>query len=138
VPVAYLLGFATPLGITWQALVKDCSDAGLCKAYIHGHAVQPISAMKLEVKGQIFPKVWEIARSVKKLREERRIVNIGSGTMGTTVYEVELPEDVKKQGIYLVTSQGLRLYWNPGSQYESGYIISELDEDELAKRHFKK
>jgi hypothetical protein len=94
--------------------------------------------MKLEVRGQIFPKVWEIAQRVKKLREERRIVNIGSGTMGTTVYEVELPEGTKKEGIYLVTPHGIRLYWHRGNQYESGYLISELDHDELAKRHFKK
>lgn len=94
--------------------------------------------MKLEVRGQIFPKVWEIARRVKKLREERRIVNIGGGTMETAVYEVELPEGTKKEGIYLVTLHGIRLYRNPGNQYESGYLISELDEDELAKRHFKK
>ncbi|MER3446883.1 MAG: hypothetical protein C4291_08600 [Candidatus Dadabacteria bacterium] len=94
--------------------------------------------MKLEVRGQIFPKVWEIAARVKKLREERRIVNIGSGTMGTTVYEVELPEGTKREGIYLVTPYGIRLYWHPENQYESGYLISELDNDELAKRHFKK
>jgi hypothetical protein len=94
--------------------------------------------MKLEVRGQIFPKVWEIAQQVKKLREERRIVNIGSGTMGTTVYEVELPEGTKKDGIYLVTPHGIRLYRHLGNQYESGYLISELDNDELAKRHFKK
>ncbi len=94
--------------------------------------------MKLEVRGQIFPRVWEIARSVKKLREERRIVNIGSGTMGTTVYELELPEGTNKVGIYLVTPHGIRLYWHHGDQYESGYLISELDEDELSTRHFKK
>jgi hypothetical protein len=94
--------------------------------------------MKIEVKGHIFPKVWDIAQSVKKLREERRIVNIGSGTMGTTVYEVKLPEGTKKEGIYLVTPQGVKLYWHPGNQYEIGYLISEIDEDQLVKKHFKK
>ena len=94
--------------------------------------------MKLVVKGHIFPKVWEIAQDVKKLREERRIVNIGSGTMGTTVYEVKLPEGTKKEGMYLVTPQGVKLYWHPGNQYEIGYLISEIDEDQLVKKHFKK
>jgi len=94
--------------------------------------------MKLEVKGQIFPKVWDVAKSVKKLREQRRIVNIGSGTVEFTVYEVELPEGTRKEGVYLVTPQGIRLYWYPGDQYEIGYLISELDEDPLIERHFKK
>ncbi len=94
--------------------------------------------MKIEVKGHIFPKVWEIAESVKKLREERKVVNIGGGTMGFTVYEVKLPEGTKKEGMYLVAPRGIRLYLYPGNQYEIGYLISELDEDRLVKRHFKK
>ena len=94
--------------------------------------------MKLEVKGHVFPKVWDIARSVRKLREQRKIVNIGSGTVGYPVYEVELPDDTRKEDIYLITPQGIRLYWHPGDQYEVGYLISELDDDPVAKRHFKK
>ncbi len=94
--------------------------------------------MKLEVKGHIFPKVWDIAEGVRKLREERRIVNIGGGTIGFTVYEVKLPEGTKKEGMYLVTSQGIRLYYHPGNQYEIGYLISELDEERIVKRVFKK
>lgn len=94
--------------------------------------------MKLEVKGHVFPKVWDIARNVKKLREQRKIVNLGSGTVGYPVYEVELPEDTRKEGIYLITPHGIRLYWHPGDQYEVGYLISELDDDPLAERHFKK
>ncbi|HSE83287.1 MAG TPA: hypothetical protein VLB01_01915 [Thermodesulfobacteriota bacterium] len=94
--------------------------------------------MKLEVKGHIFPKVWDIARSIKKLREERRVVNIGSGTVSHAVYEVRLPDDTKKDGVYLVTPQGIRLYWHPGDQYEIGYLISELDDDPLARKHFRK
>lgn len=94
--------------------------------------------MKLEVKGHVFPKVWDIARSVRKLREQRKIVNIGSGTVGYPVYEVELPEGTREEGIYLVTPQGIRLYWHPGDQYEIGYLISELDDDPLVERHFKK
>ena len=94
--------------------------------------------MKLEVKGHIFPKVWDIARGIKKLREERRIVNIGSGTVSHAVYEVRLPDDTKKDGVYLVTPQGIKLYWHPGDQYEIGYLISELDDDPLARKHFKK
>ena len=94
--------------------------------------------MKVEVKGHVFPKVWDIARSVRKLREQRKIVNIGSGTVGYPVYEVELPDDTRKEDIYLITPQGIRLYWHPGDQYEVGYLISELDDDPVAKRHFKK
>ncbi len=93
--------------------------------------------MKVEVKGQVFPKVWDIANSVKKLRNERRIVNIGSGTVGYSVYEVRLPEGTKKEGLYLVTPQGIKIYWNQGDQYEVGYLISELDEDPLVDRHFR-
>ncbi|MCI0453516.1 MAG: hypothetical protein L0Y68_00795 [Candidatus Dadabacteria bacterium] len=94
--------------------------------------------MKLEVKGQVFPKVWEIAERVKELREERKIVNIGSGTAGFTVYEVTLPEGTKKEGVFFITPQGIRIYYFPGNQYEIGYLISELDEDRLVKRVFKK
>ncbi len=94
--------------------------------------------MKIEVKGQIFPRVWEIAECVRELREERKIVNIGSGTIGLTVYEVKLPQGTKKEGMYLVTPWGIKLYWYPGSQYDIGYLISEIDDDELVKRHFKK
>jgi hypothetical protein len=94
--------------------------------------------MKLEVKGHIFPKVWEIAKGVRELREERKIVNIGGGTTGFTVYEVTLPEGTKKDGIFFITPQGIKLYYFPGNQYEIGYLISELDEDKLVKRIFKK
>ena len=94
--------------------------------------------MKVEVKGHVFPKVWDIARSIRKLREQRKLVNIGSGTVGYPVYEVELPDDTRKEDIYLITPQGIRLYWHPGDQYEVGYLISELDDDPVAKRHFKK
>jgi hypothetical protein len=94
--------------------------------------------MKLEVKGHIFPKVWEIAEDVKELREERKIVNIGSGTAGFTVYEVTLPEGTKKEGFFFITPQGIRIFYFPGNQYEIGYLISELDEDRLVKRVFKK
>jgi hypothetical protein len=94
--------------------------------------------MKLEIKGHIFPKVWDIATSIQKLRDERRSVNIGSNTVSYPVYEVNLPDGTKKEGIYLVTPQGVRLFWHPGDQYEIGYLISELDEDPLVKKHFKK
>ncbi len=94
--------------------------------------------MKLTVKGQIFPKVWEIAESVIKLRDDRKSVNIGAGTVGFPVYEVELPEDTRKEGIYFTTPQGVRLYFYPGDQYQIGYLISEIDRDPLRDRHFKK
>lgn len=94
--------------------------------------------MMLEVKGQVFPKVWDIARRVIKLREERKIVNIGSGTVGYPVYEVRLPDGTKKEGVYFVTPQGIKLYLNEGDQYEVGYLISEIDNDPLVMRHFKK
>ncbi len=94
--------------------------------------------MKLEVKGHVYPKVWNIAMSVRKLRYERKVINIGSGTIGFPVYEVKLPEETRKEGVYLVTPQGIRLYFYYGDQYEIGYLISELDEDPLVERHFKK
>ena len=46
--------------------------------------------MKFLVKGHIYPTAWKIAKSVRKLREERKKVNIGSGTVGYTVYELSL------------------------------------------------
>lgn len=94
--------------------------------------------MKLEVKGHIFPKVWEIAEGVKELREERKIVNIGGGTAAFTVYEVTLPEGTRKEGFFFTTPRGIKLYYFPGNQYEIGYLISELDEGMLVKRVFKK
>ena len=92
--------------------------------------------MKIEVRGHVFPKVWDIANSVRKLREHRKVINIGSGSVGFPVYEVNLPEETRKEGVYLITPQGIRLYCYPGDQYEIGYIISELDEDPLVERHF--
>jgi len=94
--------------------------------------------MKLNVKGQVFPKVWELADSVTKLREERKAVNIGAGSIGFPVYEVELPEETRKEGIYLITPQGVRLYYYPGDQYQIEYLISEIDHDPLVKKHFGK
>jgi len=38
--------------------------------------------MKMNVNGQVFPKVWELANNVTKLREERKSVNIGAGSVG--------------------------------------------------------
>jgi hypothetical protein len=93
--------------------------------------------MIIEVKGQVFPKVWDLAYVVNKLRDERRIVNIGGGTVGYPVFQVELPDGTKMEGSYLVTPQGIRLYWNRGDQYEVGYLISELDKDPLVLRHFR-
>ena len=63
--------------------------------------------MKVEVKGHVFPKVWDIARSIRKLREQRKLVNIGSGTVGYPVYEVELPDDtwVKSESFVFAPTQ---------------------------------
>lgn len=94
--------------------------------------------MKITVNGQVFPKVWGIAQSVKRLRTERRQVNLGGGTVGFPVFEVELPADTKREGPYLTTPQGVRLYYFPGDQYRIGYLISELDEDPIRDRHFPK
>jgi len=94
--------------------------------------------MKMNVNGQVFPKVWELANNVTKLREERKSVNIGAGSVGFTVYEVELPEETRKDGMYLITPQGVRLYYYPGDQYQIGYLISEIDRDPLVKKHFGK
>ncbi len=93
--------------------------------------------MKVIVEGQIFPKVWELANSIKQIRDERKIVNLGSGSVGYTVYEVELPETTKTEGVYLMTPQNVRLYHFQGDQYQAGYLISELDQDQLAAKHFK-
>lgn len=92
--------------------------------------------MKILVKGQVFPKVWNIARAVKMLREERDTVNLGSGTVGRTVYEVELPEGTRSEGPYLTTPTGVRLYLSTPDQYNVGYILSELDTDPLVEKHF--
>ena len=92
--------------------------------------------MKFLVKGHIYPKAWEIAKSVRKLREERKKINIGSGTIGYTVYEVDLPEQTVKTGNYLTTPQGIRLYHNSGDYYGTGYLISEIDNDPLVSKHF--
>jgi len=93
--------------------------------------------MKITVEGQIFPKVWDIASNVKKMGDRRKDWNLGSGTMSYSVYEVTLPEDTKKEGIYLITPQGVKLYFSQGSQYEIDYLISDLDSDSLACKHFK-
>lgn len=92
--------------------------------------------MKITVNGQVFPKAWGIAKSVKRLRTERRQVNLGAGTVSFPVFEVEFPEDTKKEGPYLTTPQGVRLYYFPGDQYKIGYLISEIDQDPVRDRHF--
>lgn len=93
--------------------------------------------MVVEVKGHIFPKVWEIAKSVKKIRQSRRNVNLGSNSISYNVYQVELPDDSKVSGGYITTPQGIRLYHSKGDQYGMGYLISELDDDKLADTHFR-
>ena len=94
--------------------------------------------MKLNVNGQVFPKVWDLAESVTKLREERKPVNLGAGTVGFSVYEVELSDETRKEGMFYITPQGVRLYYYPGDEYQIGYLISEIDRDPLVKRHFDK
>ncbi len=94
--------------------------------------------MKLNVNGQVFPKVWDLAESVTKLREERKSVNLGAGTVGFSVYEVELSDETRKEGIFYITPQGVRLYYFPGDEYQIGYLISEIDRDPLVKKHFNK
>ncbi|MCH8028551.1 MAG: hypothetical protein IH874_01285 [Candidatus Dadabacteria bacterium] len=94
--------------------------------------------MKIEVRGQIFPKVWDIAQSVRKLREEREVVNIGSGTVCVDVYEVSLPEGTVKDGRFFVTPSGVKLYLNQPDHYEVGYLVSEIDTDPIVSRHFAK
>ena len=92
--------------------------------------------MKILVKGQIFPKVWDIASSVRKIRDDRKDFNLGAGTMSFSIYEVTFPEETKKEGNYITTPQGVRLYLNHGDQYGVDYLISEIDSDPLASRHF--
>lgn len=93
--------------------------------------------MKIIVKGHIFPKVWELANHVEKIRQARRNVNLGSSTIAYNVYQVDLPDDSKISGNYITTPQGVRLYHSSGDQYGMGYLISELDDDQLAGTHFK-
>ncbi|MGI9533633.1 MAG: hypothetical protein ACR2NW_01680 [Thermodesulfobacteriota bacterium] len=93
--------------------------------------------MKIVVKGQIFPKIWDIASSVKKVRDGRKDFNLGAGTMSYSVYEVTLPGDTKREGNYLETPQGIRLYLSHGDQYGIDYLISELDNDPLVSKHFE-
>jgi hypothetical protein len=93
--------------------------------------------MIIEVRGHIFPKVWEIANHVRKIRQSRRTVNLGSNSISYNVYEVDLPDDSKISGCYITTPQGVRLYHSPGDQYGMGYLISELDDDRLVNTHFK-
>ena len=94
--------------------------------------------MKLNVNGQVFPKVWDLAESVTKLREERKSVNLGAGTVGFSVYEVELSDETTKEGMFYITPQGVRLYYYPGDEYQIGYLISDIDRDPLVKKHFGK
>ncbi len=93
--------------------------------------------MKLEVAGYVSPKVWEMAKEVKKKREKKRFVNAGGGISWANIYEVILPKETKKEDRFLVTPEGIRLYHFPGSPYEVAHLVSELDEDEFAKRYFR-
>lgn len=92
--------------------------------------------MKLIVKGQVFPKVWEIANSIKKLRDERKQVNLGASSVAFSVYEVDLPESSVKSGNFIDTPQGVRLYFCEGNQYGIDYLISEIDNDPISSKHF--
>ena len=93
--------------------------------------------MKIVVKGQIFPKIWDIANSVKKIRDERKDFNLGAGTMSYSVYEVTFPSDTKREGNYFKTPQGIKLFLNHGDQYGIDYLISEIDNDPLVSKHFQ-
>ncbi len=113
-----------------------CRHDNPCRDRANEIEERRVILMILEVKGQVFPKVWKIAESLKKLREERRPVNLGSNSISYNVYLVELPPDSKISGNYIDTPQGVKLYYNKGDQYTVGYLISEIDDDPLAKRHF--
>jgi len=93
--------------------------------------------MKIVVKGQVFPKIWDIASSVEKMKNCRKNFNLGSGTVSYSVYEVTLPDDTKKEGNYLITPQGVKLYFSQGGNYGVDYLISELDSDPFVSRHFQ-
>ena len=93
--------------------------------------------MIIIVKGQVFPKVWDLANSVKKLRDERKDLNLGAGSMSLSVYEVHIPDSTKKSGNYYETPQGVKLYHNEGNQYGIDYLISNIDEDPLVDKHFE-
>jgi len=58
--------------------------------------------------------------------------------VGFSVYEVELSDETRKEGMFYITPQGVKLYYYPGDQYQIGYLISEIDRDPLVKKHFGK
>ncbi len=93
--------------------------------------------MKILHKGFIYPKVWEIATSIKKLRDERNIRNLGSGTMCISVFDVEFPEGTVKSGRYYITPKNTRLYQEAGDQYRPGFLISDKDEEKIVDKLFK-
>lgn len=93
--------------------------------------------MKIQVFGQVFPRAREEAVSVKRIGEKRRNFNLGSQTLSFSIYEVEIPEGCEISGNYIKTPSGTRLYHNRGGQYEAAYLISEKDEDSLARKHFQ-
>ena len=93
--------------------------------------------VKIIHKGFIYPKVWEIARKITKLRDERNIRNLGSGTMSISVFNIDLPEGTVKSGSYYITPKNIRLYQETGDQYRPGFLISEKDKDKVAEKYFK-
>jgi len=93
--------------------------------------------MNIVHKGYIYPKVWDIASKITKLRDERDIKNLGSGTMSISVFNIEFPEGTKKSGRYYITPKNTKLYQESGDQYHPGFLISEIDKGKIVEKLFK-
>ena len=93
--------------------------------------------MQILHKGFIYPEVWEIARKITKLREERKISSLGSSTMSISVFNVDLPEGTIKSGCYFITPRNIRLYQDTGDQYRPGFLISEKDKHKIVEKYFR-
>ena len=96
-----------------------------------------ITSMNIIHKGYIYPKVWEIANKITKLRDERNIRNLGSGTMSISVFNIDLPDGTIKSGSYYITPKNIRLYQEIGDQYRPGFLISDKDKDKITETYFK-
>lgn len=93
--------------------------------------------MIIKHKGFIYPEVWNIASKITKLRDERNLWNLGSGTISVSVFDIELPDGTTKSGRYYITPRNVRLYQESGDQYHPGFMISEKDKHRIVSEIFK-
>jgi len=92
--------------------------------------------MNIEHKGYIYPKVWDIATRIVKLRSQRELANLGSSSMSVSIYLVQFPQGTKKVGNYFFTPNNVRIYQDVGDQYNAGILISELDDANIREKYF--